>query len=442
MNDITEIENIGLEALMSRAHIIFTNGYKFQGKININKLEKSFFDVVDCVNKFEYQLIFKAQNKYQWHQSGPFKNRFIVIESNDIEQEFKAVCSRSIEILKNANHYPMVLVLIVHKTNKEQKPFIIAQLSEHTSLDAGSSEVIFNKIIDYYNALKHGPKEKIDSILESTCKIKTIKTQSMVNLLKQSDFDHQSNINNLLAYPVADIGEHKIALDTIPEFLKSYKQRIRVPVIEYFNIKPIVEKCRSHYPDITKNSIISAVLAKAVYQLNIAEKGKPEGHIISFRMLSNILPDEKRQLYSGNYIAFVPVTIAGQDRIEDIAQSINERIKEFKQTQLDLSLFDLVESAVQANEVGKADDEISFIVTNWNNYSFINNKDYLSDCTSLQHISCVNIEPKDTLGGSLVNRPVMAISLSPDEQLCLSFFPSLDNDQRSQEILSYIKQIF
>ncbi|MBF0265859.1 MAG: hypothetical protein HQL46_11365 [Gammaproteobacteria bacterium] len=434
----TEIKKLGLEALMSRAHIIFTSGYHFKGPIQAEQLEQSFIDIVECMTKFEYKINFTNQSQYHWEKHGPFKDRFLVIETQDIEQEFKEVCSRSVEILENSNHYPMVMVLIKHSSTED---FIIAQLSEHTPTDAGSSEVVFNKVIAYYNALTDGDTKEAESILEATKKIQTISTQDMVNLLQKPDFDHQKNIENLLAYPIADNGDHKISLTQIPKYLKAYKQRTRHPVIEYFDIAAMLKQCRQNHPEISRNSIISAVLAKALYLLNVEKKNTPQDHSISFRMLSNILPHDLRQLYSGNYIAFVPVTVDGQDTIEDMAVSIHQRIREFKQTQLDVTLFDLVEGATQDNAVGKEDDEVSFIVTNWNNYTYLNNKGFLNGCTSIKHISGVNLEPKDVLGASLVNRPVMAINLSPDEQLTLSFFPSLDSDEKSREIMDYVNQL-
>ncbi len=165
-------------------------------------------------------------------------------------------------------------------------------------------------------------------------------------------------------------------------------------------------------------------------------------HVVSFKMLSNILPLEKRQKYIGNYISFIPVTINGYESIEEIAKDIHDRIREFKTTQLNLSLFSLVEDAVKAAAVGKEDEEISFIVTNWNNYAFIDNPEFLSGCRSIKHLSGTNIEPRDTLGGALVNRPVLVISLSPEDELCLSFFASIRSDDESRAIAEQIEKVF
>ncbi len=436
-----QVGAIGLECLMSRAHIIFTSGYKFRGRIDTEALQRSFFDVVDSVAKFGYRLHFEAQGRFRWEKQDAFNNRFLVLESDDVEQEFKTLCGRSHELFRDSNQFPM-LMAVIRKNDSDDSEFIIAQLSEHTHTDAGSSEIIFNKVIDYYNTLQAGDEAARLAILEKARKIQTLDAEAMIELLKEEGFDHATNVEKLQDYPIADVGEHKVPLDTIPGHLESYRQRFRTPIINYFPIGQLVERCRAAHPEVTKNSAISAVLAKGLYNLNVEKKGKPEQHIVSFKMLSNILPVDMRPQYSGNYISFVPVTVDGHAPVEEIAKDIHDRIREFKATQLNLSLFSLVEEAVQASAVGGADEELSFIVTNWNNYAFINDPEFLSGCQSLRHISGVNIEPKDTLGGSLVNRPVMVISLSPGDELCLSFFPSLRSDEETQEIMESIGKVF
>ncbi|MCW8931251.1 MAG: hypothetical protein OQL19_13545 [Gammaproteobacteria bacterium] len=443
-NTLQTIGKLGLENLMSRANIIFTSGYKFSGQLNTDNLYKSFISVLDQIVKFEYQIHHQSQSDYQWKKSGPFKNRFLTIKTDDIDEEFKNICSRSFDLLKEANHYPMLLAVIepVITKDAEENVFIIAQLSEHAHCDAGSSELIFNKVIEHYNALESDDHTSAQKILEGIKDLITLDSEDMIELLKQEHFNHQDNVDNLMQYPVADVGEYRLPPDTIAHHLEEYKKRIRKPIIQYFDIQLALEKCRKVYPEITKNSIVCALLAKGIYKLNVSLKNKPKEHIISFKMVSNILPKDLRDKYFGNYISFIPVSVDGHLSVEDIAYSINERIKEFKSTQLNLSIFSLVEDAVKASEVGSVDEEMSFIVTNWNNYTFLNNPDYLSGCQSIKHISGVNIEPKDTLGALLVNRPVLVINLSPDEELCLSYFPSLRSDDETLQIAESMEKAF
>ena len=84
---------------------------------------------------------------------------------------------------------------------------------------------------------------------------------------------------------------------------------------------------------------------------------------------------------------------------------------------------------------------MSFIVTNWNNYNYLNSNSYLTNCESLKHLSAVNIEPKDNLGAALVNRPVAVVNFSPNSELCLSYIPSLRNQKENKDLLTQFKTI-
>jgi len=59
----------------------------------------------------------------------------------------------------------------------------------------------------------------------------------------------------------------------------------------------------------------------------------------------------------------------------------------------------------------------------------------------LRHQSGVNIEPKDTLGAVLVNRPILVINLSRNDELCLSFFPSLRSEAETIEVANSISEV-
>jgi len=427
---------INLECLMNRANILFTNGYRFRGELNVANLEASFIAVVGCIEKFEHRLHFEAQDNFHWQRVGPYDGRFQVIDSDDIDNAFRELCRNSLSLLDGGKHCPMVLTVIQDRSNPDE--FIIAQTSEHTYVDARSSEVIFNRIIDYYNALSRNDTARMEAIIAAAEKIRTLGSAEMIAMLAADDHDHEANIQGLTAYPIADVGEYAIPLDTVPGCLEDYKKQRFAPVMEFFDIAQLLTRCRAKYPEVTQNSVICAALAKGFYDLNRSAKGKPEKHIVSFKMLSDLLSPELRQQYSGNYIAFVPVSVDGDLPIEDMAKSIHDRIRHFKTSKLDLSVFKLVEDAVDAALVGTADDPLSFVVTNWNNHHFRKTSDYLHGCESLRHQSGVNIEPKDTLGAILVNRPILVINQSPNDELCLSFFPSLRSEAETLAVANSI----
>jgi hypothetical protein len=433
---------INLESLMNRANILFTSGYQFRGDLHVGNLEKSFAAVSESIEKFRHKMQFRAQNDFDWIHAGGHDIRLRVIDTDDLDHEFKELCRNSLSLLDGGNHCPMVLTVIRDRTRPHD--FIVAQTSEHTYVDARSAETVFNLIIDHYNALCRGDKARQAEVLDAARRIKTLPAAEMIKVLTAGDYDRDAHMEGLAAYPVADVGEYAIPLDIVPACLEKYKEQRFAPIIRFFNIKKLVDKCRAKYPELTQNAVACAALSKGFYNLNLKTRGAPDQHVISFKMLSDLLKPELREQYSGNYIAFVPTSVDGHLPIEEMAKAVHDRIRDFKDSKLDVTIFNLVEEAVDAAQVGTANDPLSFVVTNWNNYRYLSQSEYLHGCQSVRHQSGVNIEPKDVLGAVLVNRPILVINMSAKDELCLSFFPSLraeaENLAAADEIAAVIEQ--
>lgn len=417
---------INLECLMNRANILFTSGYRFKGAIHLDNLRQSFITIADAIEKFKHALHFEAQNNFSWVPA-TIPLPFEVVEAEDLDLAFGEFCRASLSLVENGQRCPMALTVFLDKAGGDE--FILAQTSEHTYVDARSAETVFNLIIDHHNALCTGDHARLPGIVAAARDLACPKAADMIAHLGGATHDEKANLEGLAGYPIADVGAYAIALDEVPACLESYRQQRFAPLIRFFDIKDLVERCRTKHPDVTRNSVVCAALAKGFYDVNVAMRGGAGEHPISFKMLSDLLPPDLRKRNIGNFIAFVPVTVEGSLPIEDMAKSIHDRIRHFKSTKLDLSVFSAVEQAVDAAVVGTADDPLSFVVTNWSNHRLLGSSQYLHGCETVRHQSGVNIEPRDTLGAVLVNRPILVINMSPNDELCLSFFPSL----RSQE---------
>ena len=437
---MADVGKLGLEALMSRANILFCNGYKFRGDVNFLYLKESYHAIVSCVNKFNYQLDYVAQNNFEWNESsvGVGVEQVQLMTCSDVDLGFRSIVSTCYELSGPFVPSAMELIVIISDNSDE---LILTQICSHVYFDARSAEVIFNKIIEYYNALVNDAVSVMESIVESARQLHTISSNSMLRLLGSDQQKHLDNIDALACYPIADEGKYGVTIENLPAALKQYQWRDNVPIIQCLNISKVVEHCRQRFPDVSKNSVICAVIAEALYNININFKNKPTNHIISGKMLSDLLTPKQHQSYVGNYIAFVPCSVEGSDGLAEKAQSINERIRQFKSHGIDESLFRCVEEAASANMMGLDDEDLSYIVTNWTNYTFLNRAEYLTGCRSIQHLCGVNIDPKDCVGAALVNRPVIVISLSGDAELCLSYFPSLRSDLETQQIADQIRDI-
>jgi len=430
---------IGLECLMDRANIFFTSGYRFAGNIDAGALEASFHAVADAIEKFGFRLHFEAQNRFAWHPVGKHQKTFRIIDCDDLDHEFGELCRSALAQADGGGHHPMTMALLRQRGSDE---FLLAQTSEHTYLDARSAEFLFNHIVGHYNAMMRGDKAAQQEIIAAVRRVRTVDGAEMLKILGLDDGTHEVNLQGLQSYPVADDGGYAIPLAAVPGCLDEYRKQRFAPIVRFFKLGGLLARCRSAHPEVTQNSVICAALAKGFYELNRSERQLPERQTISFKMLSDLLAPELRAQFGGNYIAFVPVSVDGSQPVEEIASEIHCRIREFKERKIDVSLFRAVEDAVQQGLVGTVDDPLSFVVTNWNNYDFLNRADFLHGCKSLRHQSGVNIDPRDTLGAVLVNRPILVINLSAPDEVCLSFFPSLRDEAENLALADRIGKVF
>lgn len=442
MEVINEIGKLGLEGLMERANIVFTNGYRFKGIIDETDLEKSIQAVCSCIIKFNYKLSFITQDNYTWDAISQRQYQLKSVVTTDLEQGFAQLSKDIFTRFDKPNSEPMLFTLIKSELDDE---FILSQSCNHLYVDARSAEVIFNNIINYYNALCREDTSTVTEIILSTKALRTLSPNVVINecFEENPNANHDNNVAKIVDYPINDFGKHAIPMNTLDELLIDYRKTPRAPLIQYFNVEDIINTCRKKYPNVSKNSVICAVIAKAIYNINVQEKGVKPNHIISFKMLSDILsPSLRKNKYSGNYIAFVPVSVNGGNKLAEMANDINNWVVDFKKTELDTSVFALTEDAIDNALVGTADEPLSFVVTNWSNFSFIETKSFLTNCESIRHQSAVNINPKSSLGSALVNRPILVINFSPCGELCISQFPSLSSQAVNDSLGEYLNAIF
>jgi hypothetical protein len=332
------------------------------------------------------------------------------------------------------------MLFVIRQANSQK--FCLAQMNQHTYVDARSAEIIFNKIIRNYNALTQNNYDISEKIIGEISVMTTLSANSIIKEnMQNTEYDLGKNKQELLEYSCIDNGNHGIPIESLSVKLPLFLNTKRELTVKYFNIDKYINTCRKEYPEVSKNSIVSAIIAKAFDNLNIFDGKIPNDRRVSFKMVADILSVEQRHLYLGNYIAFMPCTVNGELSIAEIAKEINDRVIEFKKKRIDTAMFALVEDLAEQEAVGTFDDTVSFIMTNWTNHTFIQNENFLEGCTRIRHQSGVNVAPKNYPGAALVNRPVLATNFSPKGELCVSMFPSLDSDKVNHAVMNSFSNI-
>ena len=82
------IGKLGLEGLMDRANIAFTNGYRFKGAIDKHHLQASIQAVCNSIVKFEHQVHFISQDNYTWQKSSQRDYPLQLVTTTDLDEAF------------------------------------------------------------------------------------------------------------------------------------------------------------------------------------------------------------------------------------------------------------------------------------------------------------------------------------------------------------------
>ncbi len=424
----------GSEHLYCDSKAFLINSYKFEGFPDIEVLEEAFYAVVDNVARLNYQLKHVDDNKWEWQETDHYNDRFLVMKSSDIDRELEdlseaaAIMSLSVD----SNHSPMILAVIQSICDSGKDEFYITQICSHLYLDGRSAEYLFNLIVDYYNALSCGDTLRPEEIIRSAKQLRTISSDSVLSDLLDtvSPTIHHGNIRELSSLETCDVGEYTIRQDLMPTDLN-----VCPSVFRRFELANIVRSCRDEYPHLTRNSIILATLVKAFYNHNITDRHKAENHKISFFMFTDLLLPELRKQYCGNYVSGFPVTVEGNRDLEDIANDIGAIITAYKASKMDWSISALGPSAKRCNTLTKQQvkdatefqNNLSFMVSNWTNFRFDSDSNFLNNCRTLEHRNALRMEP-DGRALTQINHLVLIVSIGPRNSLCVSMMYALKNE--------------
>lgn len=244
-----------------------------------------------------------------------------------------------------------------------------------------------------------------------------------------------------MTYKTEDKGQLSTPHTLLPEMLTKYNKQAATPQRHYFKINQLIKRCQQQSAEISPNTMVLALVAKAMYGVNKHYKKVKTNDKISFRVMVDILNAGLRKKIFGNYIAYLPVTIDANLPVENISMVINQNLYQAKLARQDVSMYKMLEFALSSGLANKTNDPVSYIISNINNVAINANPEMMAGATCELFEACANAAPKDVQGAQLNNRPTLCYNLTNNHQLYISFFNTVTDPLLNEHFLTQIDNV-
>ena len=358
-------------------------GYIFEKNIDIEKLIKSI--------KFVKKNIPQLKNK---------KLKIITKKNKNIIEIKKEYIKLHKISYKHSEE-------IVFKLVKNKNQFFLGIIIDHSICDAASVNYVINKIIEIYK--EKNIKGELKSVINPEIKsfINNIQNRKIEQVISKDKLSNFTTLINNVENPVYDKEIKK-------KDLKKFKNNKKIKVYEFGMEK--INNIQSKNPNISKNSILSALICKAYSKINKINK-------FSFYMMLRIDNYNKKEYCLGNYVVAVPIHINTDKKIENVANEIKEQIMKFKNQELEYTSLVLGEKLDYKN-LPKFRDPYTFTISNCTDYEIFD-----KNIEMKSSIITASINPINENYANYVTKQAIAITINK-ENIMIAFSPSIikEND--------------
>ncbi|KMT63716.1 hypothetical protein [Catenovulum maritimum] len=414
------MHKLQVEKFLSQVNMIFSQGYLYQGEIDISIAEASYHYLVDNIEKFSHTTPLNSK------QNKSFKH----ISTKAITTEFKQISTNAFSQMQTQLcHVPLALTLLSDKT---QQQYAIVFSSDHGYLDAQSANHLYGLLINIYNALTQNDTSSLAQLITQTQQLTTYSANEFLQHTQNelTPEQHKHNQQNIETYPF-----HHSPINQIDqEIFKTYSATKQIPYIREYNLNTFINQHRSQAQNqhLTKNNLICAAIAKSYAKTNQVDK-------LTFAMAISLATETQRQTCLGNYVLTVPVSVNTQQAsVAEIAEQIQTRITQCKQDKEQISRF-LGRERHLTEPLKPVQDPIAYYVTNWTNQNTLRNKITPHNSQFLKQIGALNAQPKSLTESSYISKQGIVINLSPNNQLTLSLTPSISGTTLLETVLESIE---
>lgn len=446
LNNPSSIAISRLDASMDRCGVMFLCSYRFKGKIDEQCLEESVGTALEQVARLN--LIMRTDEKYRGEWSQRLQNPcwFTVLNGDDLGESYHNLYRDIFNYRTNHNCGPMFFVLI--KSTLTPEEFIIVQCGDHSYCDGGSASMLFNKLIACYNHIKLKDQSQVNAVCHSLSLLESPSPDAIYSLapgrkkiISVGRWRHMKNLLGLMSYKVFDSGNYATPYAKIATEFSHFQRKKNDPVEVFFSVARLLERCSLQYPVLSPSIIVYALLAKAAFRVNQRAKGVNNNSALSFRVMVDLLNPRVREKYLGNFIAYMPVTLANDAPVAELANEIGQHLLDAKMRKADISMYKMLEFALSSGVANKVNDPTSFTIAQLGNPYLDANPGYLIDAQFQGFTANANAAPKDIKGAQLNNRPVVCFSLLDNKKLFLGFFNTVSDAQIPAQLLQQVDEI-
>lgn len=429
-----------LDASMIRCGVSFIFSYQFKGRVNKEILQKSAINLLSNVPRLQKTMLTNDTYNGYWQEQLIDSNRWFIYQKNIFDKALTYFYQTLVDEQKATEFPGMFFVLVAHPTDDDA--FMLLQCGKHSYCDGSSATLLFNQFIKYYNAALQKDTSTQQQLLDNAKAMISPEPNDIYSLLSGKNkkwldigrWRHIKNTARLMTYKTEDTGQFATPHDLLPEMLAQYKIQTSTPQKHYFDAAPFIKKCRQYSAEISPNTMVLALVAKAMSDINKDDN-------ISFRVMVDILNVGLRKKIFGNYIAYLPITVNTHLSVENIAVLINKHLYQAKFAQQDVSMYKMLEFALGSGMANKTNDPVSYIISNINNVAMQTNPEMMTNAICESFEASANAAPIDVQGAQLNNRPTLCYNLAHNSQLYIGFFNTLTSPQIAECFLTEIKKI-
>ncbi|GLX80307.1 hypothetical protein tinsulaeT_36470 [Thalassotalea insulae] len=427
------MSELKFEALLNRIDMVFTQGYLFNGEINVDQLKQSYNRTINSVEKLTKRPNYLSQNQFSWESTLKSQQFFQTINTDCFTTALTNISKNGYSLLRTEDQYAAFGLIILQKNNCQE--FMLITLTDHCYLDAQSANYLFKLIIQLYNAYLSNDSKQAKTVL-NTAQLLTY--PNAINFIQQVTNNqginnHPDNVSEIQKYPMI----HDPAPEINEEKLASYRAKTKLAKTVSYDVSNVISRIRANSElPLTKNSIISALLAKCFHKVH-PDTANNNQEKVTFAIAVSLPTEQQRQLLSGNYMVSISVTAnVITNTVSRLAELIQKRVQNVKQTQQDFSRFILREEFL--SRLNTIEDPHAFYLTNWTAHEISLGKVTPQGCTFKQQSGLLTVNPSDEVVASYVNKQGIIICITPDDKVTLSITPSITEEKPLDAMLDVL----